>query len=995
MAENLLAKVYYDTYAPRPTSPTSLDLTTSAMLTRAIYFSFVLYAQVLGTGFADPNSGDLSFERDIRPILKAHCFQCHGEGGVVEGSLDVRLRRSLVQGGESGQAIQPGKPDDSLLLKRVEQGEMPPEDKHLSPDEIAKLRHWISQGANTNRPEPEAIDDTLYITEEEKAFWSFQPIRRPSLPAEIGNGVNNPIDGFVLQKLHALGLEFSPAADAHTLIRRATFDLWGLPPDPAMVDAFVQDQSPDAFEKLIDRLLADSRYGERWGRHWLDVAGYADSEGYSNQDAEREFAYFYRDYVIQSFNDDKPLDEFVCEQLAGDEMPLDAGNASDMTPERIQRLAATGLLRMAPDGTANAGSERDLAANETIAETINIVSTSLLGLTVGCARCHDHRYDPISQADYYQFRAIFEPALDWKQWKVPNERHISLYTAADHQARATVEAQAKLSEAARTDRQRQHIARTLTEELLVAPDDKRESLRFAFETSQVLRTPEQIALLEEFPNIGNISPGSLYLYAEQRARRATDIEQAAAQRESRFIAQVRESGLQELSAVAQSLVRILETQAESQSDLHPRLRTQFPRVFVSAQTLSAFDPDAAGEIRRYREAAQVCRNEDAKTELAKLQEEINAIRLTAPKENFIRALTEPANHTPKTHLFIRGDHNQPGQELSPAELHVLRSNSSAELPVKDPNLATSGRRLAYARHLVDGQHPLLARVLVNRVWLHHFGRGIVETPGDFGMLGARPSHPELLDWLADELTRSGWQLKRLHRMMMLSQTYQQSSGRSEQLDQLDPENRWLARMPVRRLESEAIRDATLVTSGTLLQQMFGPPIPVKEDSVGQIVLGKEALDGERKPTAQDPDFEGAARRSLYIQVRRTRPLAVLETFDIATVSPNCTQRNYSNVATQSLLMMNSQFVVEHAEKMANSLGRSEAELPHQLALAWKRCFCRDIEPQTLQQLEAFTHKQAIVFQAQDEKMTTAMCQSKALASVCQALLCSNEFIYVD
>lgn len=904
----------------------------------------------------------LSFEKDVRPILKAHCFQCHGESGVKEGSLDLRLRHWMVRGGDSGEAIQPGEPDDSLLLDRVTSGDMPPGDKRLLPQELAILHQWILDGAQTSRPEPETLDAGDYITEEERNFWSFQRIRRVEPPASADVQINNSIDAFVVDGLKRAGLSFAGTADRYTLIRRATFDLWGLPPAPQMVDDFVNDDHPLAYQRLIDRLLASPHYGERWGRHWLDIAGYADSDGFTNEDVEREFAYFYRDYVIDSFNEDKPFDQFVCEQLAGDEMLDGTSNSTDLTPPRISRLTATGFLRMAPDGTASGSVDRELAANATIADTIEIVSTSLLGLTVGCARCHDHRYDPISQADYYRFRAIFEPALDSKQWQLPLQRRVSLYTTEDKQKRDAVEAQAKEAEAARTARQKEHIDRTLYEELLVAPDDRRESLRAAYETELAKRTPEQVVLLEEFPSIGNISPGSLYLYAEQRARRADGIEKEAAEREVRYVAQAQQ---------------------------------QHPDATVTAASLETLHPAAFAEVGRYRAAAKVCREQDAKTELAKLQDEIAAIRSTAPKEKFVRVLTEPANHTPATHLFIRGDHKQPAQQLEPDELTVLKSFASVDIASENFDLPTSGRRLAYARHLTSTQHPLLARVLMNRVWLHHFGRGIVDTPGDFGYLGSKPTHPELLDWLADELMRDGWSMKRMHRRIMLSHTYQQVSDRTEQLDRVDPDNRLYGRMSVRRLESEAIRDSILSASGALLHQLYGPPVPVKEDSVGQIVIGKEMLDGERKPSGEDQLFDGASKRSLYIQVRRSRPLAVLETFDIATVSPNCTNRSYSNVAPQSLLLMNSEFAIEQAEQMADRMLAADSELSQQLSLAWKRCFGRPIENSVLAELMGFVAKQESVFLSLDEKLTPTDAQRLALASACQAMFSSNEFIYVD
>jgi hypothetical protein len=497
---------------------------------------------------------------------------------------------------------------------------------------------------------------------------------------------------------------------------------------------------------------------------------------------------------------------------------------------------------------------------------------------------------------------------------------VSLYTEADRQIRNEIEAEAKRLEAERSKRQQEHIDRTLDEELLVAPAEKRNALRDAYKTEKANRTPEQVALLEEHPSIGNISPGSLYLYAQQRGRRATDIERFADDLEQQAINRLKE----------QEVVSELPDDREAIRSLIVRL-----------------DPDAHQEIQRYRQAAKVCRAEDAKTELAQMLDAIKAVKKTAPKERFLRVLTEPANHTPTTHLFIRGDHNQPGVVLPPDELTIVKPDTDRIIPENDSAVPTSGRRLAYARHLTNGKHPLLARVFMNRVWMHHMGRGIVDTLGDFGQLGGRPTHPELLDWLADEFMRGGWTLKRMHRMIMLSRTYRQVADRTEELDATDPDNRLYARMSMRRLESEAIRDAMLVASDSMLHQLHGPPVPVKEDSVGQIVLGTEMLDGERKPNGTDESFDGMFRRSVYVQVRRSRPLASLETFDIASLTPNCVQRSVSNVAPQALLLMNSQFVIDHAERFADDLLRESQTTPERLSQAWLRSFGQPIENSVL------------------------------------------------
>ncbi len=371
------------------------------------------------------------FERDVRPILRAHCFDCHGSQNVRKGGLDLRLRRLMAKGGESGPAIAPGHPEESYLLDRVKTGEMPPGDQKLTPAEVAVIDGWIRAGALTAQKEPTELSAAAQITADDRAFWCFRPIHRPPVPQFTpADRIRTPIDALLSAALKPKQLSFSPDADKRTLIRRLSLDLLGLPPEPAAVDAFLADQSPNAYERLVDRLLASPHYGERWGRHWLDTAGYADSEGFDEQDVPRPEAFHYRDYVIRALNADKPFDQFIAEQLAGDE--LVPPHSGDLPADAIEKLSATGFLRMAVDGTASSNSPA--TANQNVADTIKIVSTSLLGLSVGCAQCHDHRYDPILQDDYYRLRAVFEPALNWKNWRVPSQRRVSLYTRADRAA---------------------------------------------------------------------------------------------------------------------------------------------------------------------------------------------------------------------------------------------------------------------------------------------------------------------------------------------------------------------------------------------------------------------------------------------------------------------------------------------------------------------------------------------------------------------------------
>ena len=857
--------------------------------------------------------GLLTFEKQIRPIFKAHCFHCHGEGDKLKGNLDVRLRRLIVQGGDSGPGLVPEHPQESLLFERIEAGEMPPGDKKLTAAQVALIGRWIASGAKTAAPEPEQIGDELPLTDEERSFWAFQPVRRPAPPAVKGQErVRNPIDAFLLARLEAQQLGFSPDADRPTLLRRAYFDLLGLPPSPADAALFLADDAPGAWERLIDRLLASPHYGERWGRHWLDVAGYADSDGYTPEDTVRRYAYKYRDYVIRAFNADKPFDEFIREQLAGDEQV--SGDYRNLTAESIEKLVATGFLCMGPDGTAS-GVDQNVARNQVMAETIKIVSTSLLGLSVGCAECHNHRYDPIPQTDYYRMRAIFEPAYDWKNWRSPPQRLISLYTDADRQAAAQVEAEAVQLEAQRTKKQDEYILKTFNAQLEKAPEASRELLRVAFTTPVAQRTPEQVQLLKDNPML-NVTAGSLYLY----------------------------------------------------------------------------DKAAADDLKK-----------DA--------EQIAAVRAKKPVEEFIRVLNEVPGQVPATFVFNRGDFAQPKQQVEPGALSVLALANPSEIPVNSPALPTTGRRTAFARALTSGEHPLLGRVLVNRFWMHHFGRGIVGTPGDFGFLGERPSHPELLDWLAADFVAGGWRLKRLHRLILTSTAYRQSAQRSTELDTVDPDNRLLGRMSIRRMEAETVRDAILTVSGRLNPKLFGPPVPIMEDEVGQIVVGIENKNGENRPGPVLPMFGEEFRRSLYVQVRRTRPLALLDVFDAPIMEPNCELRTASTVTPQSLMLMNSGFVVTHSEQFAERV-RSEAgtdDLAAQVNLAWRIAFCSDPSPADLEQSLAYLAAQTEAFRSSAPGTVAAAGSDastvpsatgtdpsfQALATFCQSLISANPFLYVE
>jgi mono/diheme cytochrome c family protein len=879
----------------------------------------------LGLTMAAPGSeqksaSPVSFERDVRPILRAHCLDCHGSQNVRKGGLDVRLRRLMVKGGESGPAISLGHPEDSYLLDRVKSGEMPPGDQKLAPAEIAILERWIRSGAPTAQKEPAEISAAALITAEDRNFWCFRPIHRPETPRfTAGDRVRTPIDALLVAALKPKQLGFSPDADRRTLIRRLSLDLLGLSPDPAEVETFLADTSPDAYEKLVDRLLASPHYGERWGRHWLDTAGYADSEGFDDQDVPRPEAFRFRDYVIGAFNANKPFDQFVTEQLAGDEqLPPQKG---DLSSEAIEKLSATAFLRMAADGTAI--SNTPAVANQNVADTLKIVSTSLLGLSVGCAQCHDHRYDPILQDDYYRLRAVFEPALNYKNWRVPSQRRVSLYTQADRARVAAVNQEAAAAAAKVAEKERRYVAEALDKQLAKFEPLVARQLKIAIDTPAPKRTAAQNQLLELHPSV-NISPG----------------------------------------------------------------------------LLSQYNPAADEDLRKDRA-------------------KVAAIQARAPVEEFLRVATENPGEIPPTFLFYRGEFQQPKQEEEPGDLTVCAlPGESGNVPRRDARLPTSGRRLAYARRLMTGKHPLVGRVLVNRIWLHHFGRGLVATPADFGRMGDRPTNPQLLDWLADEFAASGWNVKKLQRLIVTSTAYRQCSTRTPQRDAADPDNLLLSRMNVRRLDAEVVRDCALAASGSLFDRMSGHPVPVREDAVGQIIVGTENKVGANEPGAEISIGAEQFRRSVYIEVRRSRPLALLRTFDLPVMETNCDRRVASTSAPQALMLMNSEFALTQANRFAKRLAREAGPgLRRQVARAFEIAFARPATETEIDESVTFLERQSEEVKPQpsasvppksppksrvSRRRNRALVRSTAaepalqpLTDFCQALLCSNEFLYSD
>lgn len=869
---------------------------------RALLLAILSGGAPVGMAAANPAApqGSPSFEKDIRPILKAHCFSCHGEGDTLKGGVDLRLRRFMLTNSESGTVVSPGDPARSVLHQVVASQAMPKAERKLTPEQVATIERWILAGAPTLRPEPEQVP-RFVITEEERSFWAFQPVRRPGVPASaLPAGEETPVDRFLAARFRRQGLEWAPPADRETLLRRVTFDLTGLPPTPEEVEAFLADGRDGAYERVVTRLLHSPHFGERWARHWLDIAGYADSNGGPESDSDRPWAWRYRDYVIRSLNADKPWNRFLTEQLAGDELvrpPYDALDA-----ESLDCLVATGYLRMAPDPTGDGPPDPVLAQNQVIADTLQIVSTSLLGLTVQCAQCHDHRYDPIPQSDYYRLRAVFEPAFNWKQWKTPDARAVSI-SGADVRARS----EAIETEARKIDQDAQKLHDELIE---------------AFVQRQLEFVPKA-------------------LHAEVLAARRTPKDQ--------------------------------------RTDRQKELLREHVR-FQDGILLGEIDRDGAKRVDEVRKKA---------TEL----------RATKPAEERVHALVEDPGKLAETVLFRRGDPQQPADPVLPGGLSVLDALLAQEIPATNASLRTSGRRLALARQLTDRRHPLVPRVLVNRLWHHVFGAGLVPTLADFGTLGERPSHPELLDWLASEWIDCGWELKSFLRMLVTTRAYRQSAA-NPNAERLDPDNRLLARRALRRLDAESLRDSMLSISGRLTPAMFGRPVPVAFNAQGQVVVGAQARNGNGDPTGADSVGGDEHRRSIYVTARRTAPLGVLETFDAPPSNPNCEIRPSSTVALQSLLLLNDEFVVARSAELADRVNRECPDsMDARIARAWFLAFGRRASSRDLHRCREFLDDQTAVLTRGSAPSAAAAGPSSperlALASLCQAFFNANAFLYVE
>lgn len=712
----------------------------------------------------------------VLPILQKHCLDCHG-AEEPESELNLTTADGLLRGARSGYIVTPGKAEASLLTQLLGKGSKPhmPPEGQLSAEEIATISGWIDALPSDSLPDRPLLAKG-------KDHWAFRaPVRAalPEVDGELASWAKTPIDLFIAAKLKTASLEPSPEVSQELLLRRAFIDLIGLPPSPDEVEQFVADSAPDAYEQQLDRLLASPAYGERWGRHWLDLARYADSGGF-HEDIDRPFAWRYRDYVIRSLNEDKPYTQFVREQLAGDELP----------EVSVESLAATAFCRNGPTNDDNMGNnalDRERYRLDLLDDVISTTSSVYLGLTVGCARCHDHKFDPLPQSDYYQFLAIFNNV-----------------------------------------------------------------------------TRKDVALDE------------------------------------------------------QGLPQLAQKAAEKGK----------PAVM---------------------------------------------------------AVHDVSNKPRETHVLFRGDLNNKGPQVHAGVPRIL-SQAAKFTPQKTER--SSGQRLALAEWIAAPENPLAWRVLANRIWHHHFGRGIVATPSNFGLTGSAPTHPELLDYLALELANGGGHWKKLHRQLMSSSTYRQASQSSGRGNEVDPQNLLLWRMNKRRLEAEAIRDNVLAIAGTLNSRHGGPGVKPR--------IPADLLSASQRNKWPVVKKEGPEhwRRSVYIYVKRQMPFPLLELFDVPSTAHTCDRRQDSTIPTQALVLMNDQFTQEQALWFARRVLLSTASSTDEQSRVALR-FALSREPSTTRIAEAADFLRAQQQEYQSAGQKSAEATEAALIDLCHVLLNCNELLYVD
>ncbi|NQV28923.1 MAG: DUF1549 domain-containing protein [Rhodopirellula sp.] len=899
------------------------------------------------------------FEKDVRPLLVKHCYECHAKDDV-DGGLNLDSQAGVLKGGDSGAVVVAGDPDKSLLIEAVRYQnrdlQMPPKGR-LSEAEIAIFEKWVRLGVPDSRTEIQegSARPTGMTIEDGRNFWSFKPVADPAVPSvQNTDWVQTPIDAFVLAKLEDRNIQPASRADKRTLLRRVTFDLIGLPPTPEEVAAFLADESSDAFDKVVERLLESPQYGVRWGRHWLDVVRYADSNGLDENLAFGN-AWRYRDYVVDAFNNDKPFDRFLIEQLAGDLVP--GANRETQT--------ATGFLVLGAKVLAEPDKEKLFM--DTIDEQLDTVGKAFLGMTFGCVRCHDHKFDPLKQTDYYALAAIFKSTSTFGDTRTGVIKHWHEYSYATEEELAElkkIDAElAKLNSAASSFKSKattkvRDEARTHATEYLMAAAD--------FAPSASLRDVAAIAEpLGLHPRILHQCRLHLQYHADDPVfAKWHELNTAAAASGESPHAEI-EAHYRPLFAQAESAFAELKKKdptAKTLDDevLEPARAALYDLsgfLAVPPKPEFAFDEKTLAEYYRLMEAARLAES-------------------SAPDAPSAMGVSDGTVLT-SLPIHIRGSHRNFGELVAREFPEVMRTSNVR--PVLPRN--QSGR-LELARWMASTQHPLTARVYVNRIWRWHFGAGIVASTENFGRLGDRPSHPELLDWLARRFMEGGWSTKELHRLILSSSVYQMASSHPDaNLAEGDPENRLLWKFRLQRLEAEQIRDSILAVSGRLNTELGGKTIPLRNR---QFVFNHTSVDHTKYDSL---------RRSLYLPVIRNNVYTLFSQFDFPDPTMPTGSRNATVVAPQALLLMNAGLVMDSADKFATMLINRTQDQAGRIAYAYERTLGR--QPSEVESHRALAFVSDLTTSAlTDAANVDAEAERLAWSMFCQSLFASNEFIYL-
>ncbi|MBI1312988.1 DUF1553 domain-containing protein [bacterium] len=1028
-----------------------------------------------------------SLPSEMGTLFKQHCIACHGPARQ-EGGLNLATPPGIRRGGKKGEVIAGGSLERSRLWRLVAADKMPPE-KPLSSTEKDQLRRWILAGTPglPERVSPAAHGDEHWAFQRLPALADWPDVAEAdssSTPNNVSmlhvpkvadsSRVRTQIDQWIQAGLERHGLSLGSEADRETLLRRVSLDLTGLPPTPDERREFLNDPHEDAYERMVDRYLASQRFGERWGKYWLDAAGYADSNGYFGADTDRPLAYRYRDYVIRSLNADKPWDQFVLEQLAGDEL-AGFGAGVDVQPEMLPLLDAVHFLRNSPDGTDSSDGNPDEVRRDRYAAiegTLEIMGASLLGMTVGCARCHDHKFEPFSQRDYYQLQAVIYPAFNVANWIKPKDRTVRAASTAELSAWQSEVQRIDAAIAARHDEFRQWLrghrepsetvftddfdgdgrklagswnntvpgdaapggTPAVTIDTPNAPaalvEDGRLQIiesgaagdRVCCTTRTFDWTPPQtgdwiqvtfdlgargtpapyvgyFVALCDFNDARGLSGGNVLLDGRQSGQAAVHLDYPGGDSVGR--GSIGTSGYEpgrnlgvritnvgggrfELAQVVDGIPEpgVAALTADDLPDGAFGFEYCCNRSFTIDNVLieqSLRAPATPSEITVDELRAEIAQQRAA------LNADITRLERSRPAEpGHLAIVADYSPEIPAVPLLIRGEHQHAGEVVPAAVPHVfVEPGQTADLDriaADWPGRAQStGRRLAFADWLTQADSRaagLLARVTVNRWWQYHFGRGIVATPENLGYSGAAPTHPELLDFLAAKLVDLHWSPKALHRLILQSAVYRQSSIPQTQAQRVDPENLLLWRYPLRRLDAEAIRDSMLAVSGELDRKMFGPYVPTEYASDGSVVVAMNAA--------------GRQRRSIYLQQRRTQTPDVLKVFDAPSIVSSCTGRPRTTVPLQSLNLLNSPFIRTCAEALAVRIDAgSDMTCDEFLTNAFVAALSREPRPAERTASLEFLNEQP------NEYSDTAGAVRRARVDFCQMLLAGNSFLYVE